>query len=141
MTNQTPVGKTKTQGWEIGVRRTFPVSPEQAWAVLMTSPGLDCWLGDGAEPPFKKGDTFITEDGTCGEIRSASEGDLVRMRWQPRGWNFESTLQLRVIPARTGAIISIHHEMLQNQEQREAMRQHWTEVMDKLADLMQSVRR
>lgn len=36
MTEPTPVGKTKTQGWEFGIRRTFPITPEQAWELLMT---------------------------------------------------------------------------------------------------------
>jgi uncharacterized protein YndB with AHSA1/START domain len=132
------VGKTKSQGWEIGVRRTFPIKPEQAWELLMTQPGLGVWLGNGVEPPFKKGDTFTTEDGTQGEIRSSNEGNLVRMRWQPRKWDFESTLQLRVLPAKTGSTISFHHELLQDQRQREAMRDHWTNVMDKLADLIKA---
>lgn len=136
MTNPTSVGKTKTQGWEIGVRRTFPISPENAWALLMTQSGLGCWLGEGVEPPFKKGDEAITDEGTHIEIRSSDEGSLVRLRWQPRHWNFASTVQLRVIPAKSGSTISFHHEMLQNGDQREAMRNHWADVMDKLTTLI-----
>ena len=30
-------GKTKSQGWEIGVRRTFPISTENAWTLLTTT--------------------------------------------------------------------------------------------------------
>ncbi len=39
---KTPTGKTKSQGWEIGVRRTLPIQIDMAWELLMTSPGLDC---------------------------------------------------------------------------------------------------
>ena len=136
MTNSTPVGKTKTQGWEIGVRRTFPISAGQAWKLLTTQPGLGYWLGSGIDANFKKGDTFTTKEGTYGEIRSYNDGSLIRMRWQPPDWDFESTLQIRVNPARTGATITVHHEKMQNGDQRAAMRAHWSEVLDKLGALI-----
>jgi hypothetical protein len=40
MRARTPVGKTKSQGWEIGVSRTLPVRPGQAWALVLTALGL-----------------------------------------------------------------------------------------------------
>lgn len=138
MTNNTSVGKTKTQGWEIGVRRTLPVSAEKAWKLLTTQPGLGYWLGTGVDAHFKKGDTFTTAEGTSGEIRSYNEGGLIRMRWQPPEWDFESTLQIRVTPAKTGATITFHHERMRNGEQRAAMHQRWSDVMDKLAKLAAS---
>jgi uncharacterized protein YndB with AHSA1/START domain len=131
-----PVGFSKSQGWEIGVRRTFPISTDQAWKLLMTQPGLGYWLGHGVEPNFKKGVTYETTEKTTGEIRSYAEGNLIRIRWQPRDWDFASTLQIRVLPAKTGATISFHHEKLENGEQREKMRLHWSAVLDKLEALL-----
>lgn len=136
MTEKTPVGKTKDQGWEIGVRRTLPLSVDQAWVLLMTQPGLGYWLGHGINAHFKKGDTYKTDEGTTGDIRSFETGKLIRMRWQPRDWDFESTLQVRVNPAKKGATISFHHERLEDSDQREKMRAHWSEVMDKLEALI-----
>lgn len=136
MTNSAPVGRTKTQGWEIGVSRTLPVSAEKAWKLLMTQPGLSYWLGTGVDPQFKKGDSFRTAEGTTGEIRSYNDGSLIRMRWQPPDWDFESTLQIRVKPAKTGATITFHHERMQNGEQRAAMHKRWSEVIDNLAQLI-----
>lgn len=136
MMNSIPVGKTKTQGWEIGVRRTLPISAEKAWKLLTTQPGIGYWLGMGLDPHFSKGEAFTTAEGTSGEIRSYNEGSLIRMRWQPPEWDFESTLQIRVKPAKTGATITFHHERMQNAEQRNAMHQRWSDVMDKLATLI-----
>lgn len=128
-----PVGKTKSQGWEIGVRRTFAVDTREAWVLLTTQPGLGDWLGHGVDASaFAKGATFVTEEGVRVEIRSYSEGSLIRLRRQPPGANFASTLQLRVQPAKTGATISFHHERLENGDQREAMRVHWSAVLDRL---------
>jgi uncharacterized protein YndB with AHSA1/START domain len=136
MTEKAPVGKTKGQGWEIGVRRTFPVGTDKAWEMLMTQPGLGYWLGHGVEPTFKKGDTYETKEKTTGDIRSYSEGNMIRLTWQPSKWDFASTLQIRVLPAKKGATISIHHEKLENGDQREQMRTHWSEVLDKLENLL-----
>lgn len=63
-------------------------------------------------------------------VRSSSVARMVR--WQPEGWKFASTLQIRVLPAKRGATISIHHEKLENGEQREQMQQHWSGVLDQL---------
>jgi uncharacterized protein YndB with AHSA1/START domain len=134
--SETPVGKTKTQGWEMGIRRTFPIAPDEAWKLLMTSPGLELWLGEGVTPPFKKGDTYQTTTKTSGEVRSVQEGSLLRMTWQPQGWDSASTLQLRVMQAKNGATISIHHEKLQNGDQREEMLAHWSGVLDGIGDLI-----
>jgi uncharacterized protein YndB with AHSA1/START domain len=138
VTAHTPVGKTKTQGWEIGVRRTFPITTEQAWELLMTTPGLDVWLGEGAELTLKKHAKYETEDGTTGEVRSFREGDLIRVTWQPPQWEFASTLQIRVVPASKGATIVIHHEKLDidNGDQREQMRDRWSGVLDKFETLI-----
>ena len=136
MNTPTPTGKTKSQGWEIGVRRTFPIGAGRAWLLLTTQPGLGLWLGQGIESGFKKGLNYQTGAGTTGEIRSYAEGSLIRLTWQPRDWDFASTLQIRVLPAKTGTTISIHHERLQNGDQREAMRLHWSAVLDKLEGLM-----
>ena len=135
MSLETPVGKTKTQGWEIGVRRTFPINAERAWELLMTTPGLTHCLGDG-EIDFKKGEGYKMEDGTSGEIRSCTDGSLIRMTWQLPRWDFVSTLQIRVASAKKGVTISIHHEKMENGDQREEMRQHWSAVLDKRGSLI-----
>ena len=136
MAEHTPVGKTKTQGWEIGVRRTLPVGSGKLWDLLTTQPGLGYWLGHGVEVDFKKGDTYKTKENTTGDIRSFEAGSLIRMTWQPDNWDFQSTLQIRLTPAKKGTTLSFHHEKLQDGAQREQMKEHWTTVMDKLSALI-----
>ncbi len=122
MSASTPVGKTKTQGWEIGVSRTLPLTVERAWTLIMAALGMT-W-------DVLPQQAFDTADGTRVEIRSFQHGSLLRMKWQPSGWVNNSTLQIRVKSAKSGATIGIHHEWLQDGEQREAMRLHWTQVLD-----------
>jgi uncharacterized protein YndB with AHSA1/START domain len=138
MNRQTPVGKTKDQGWEIGVRRTFPISADRAWELLMTQPGLSLWLGDDPDLKLEKDATFQTADRTTGHIVSLHEGSLLRMRWQPRDWAEPSTLQLRVIPAGNKATISFHHDRLVDATQRAQMQKHWSAVLGGLSELIES---
>ncbi|MCI0710504.1 MAG: SRPBCC domain-containing protein [Chloroflexi bacterium] len=133
MNSENPVGKTKGQGWEIGVRRTLPVSQTKAWQMIMDALGIP-WEEGPEAPVYEKSTTFEASDGASIEIRSYEAYNLIRMRWQPRDWDFASTLQIRVIHAKTGATISIHHEWLQNAEQREQMREHWTALLDGLKE-------
>ncbi|MBK8023343.1 MAG: SRPBCC domain-containing protein [Chloroflexi bacterium] len=123
------MGQTRSQGWEIGVRRTVPMSAGRAWGAIMAALGLD-WAYDPESPPFERGRTFITDDGTRGEIRSFEQGSLLRMKWQPPGWEVNTTLQIRVLPAKKGSTISIHHEWLKDGEMREAMRARWTALLE-----------
>ncbi len=133
--NDSSVGKTNDQGWEIGVRRTFAVSVDQAWEALMTQPGLEIWFGNDPDVRFEKDAQFSTLDGTTGCIVSVKDGELLRLRWQPQGWTEPSTLQLRLIPADGKTTISIHHERLVDAAQREAMQKHWSGVLESLGSL------
>ncbi len=119
------IGKTKSQGWEIGVSRTLPVGIQQAWALIVDALGLP--PEDGGQ---ENGAAFETSDHTRVEIRSYEQYSLLRMKWQPRGWDVNSTLQIRLRPAKTGTTISVHHEWLENAAQREAMRVHWTTILE-----------
>lgn len=132
MSNETPTGKTKSQGWEFRLRRTLPLSIEAGWEAVLAAIGvpgdIQYPLGDGPQ----KGDTFETADGTHAEIRSYEPFTLIRMKWQPAAWENNSTLQIRVMQARTGTTISIHHEWLADAAQRATMKQHWTHLLEGL---------
>lgn len=128
MRSEKPVGKTKSQGWQVGVQRLFPLNNWEAWELMLKALHLD----DPTLPTFAKKVAFETETKTQVEIRSIEEGSLLRMKWQPSGWANNSTLQLRFIPSQKGTRISIHHEWLTDADQREAMRVQWTELLTQL---------
>lgn len=135
METGTLVGKTKTQGWEVGVSKTFPMDADKAWTLLMSDAGLRAWFGAGVAPTLEKNALFVTDEGTRGRVVSFLPNRMVRMRWQPAGWDVESTLQVRATPAGTKARISFHHEKMQTSEQREQMRRHWQQVMERLESI------
>jgi hypothetical protein len=105
MASSKPVGKTASQGWQIGVRRTLPVSEPQAWRLMLAVLEMaEHAPADGAA--FPPGTTLATNDGTRIEVRSCTPGSLLRMRWQPHDWATPSTLQIRFSPGENGD----HHQ-------------------------------
>ena len=132
-----PTGLTRDAGWEIGVSRTFPVSPEEAWDVVVDGPGLALWLGPGATVPDEVGGPYRTDDGAEGELRSLRPLDRIRLTWQPAGREGRpTTVQVVVRPAATGASVRFHQEHLADADERERQRAHWRAALDRLGGLL-----
>lgn len=132
-------GQTATVGFQVGVRRTFPISQELAWALLLSPEGLPLWLGDLTSLELQVGHKYLAKDGTHGELRVVKPLHQLRMTWQRKGWEKSSTLQIRLYPNPTNidkTIISFHQEKLQDAMVREDMKQHWEEVVTKIMDLL-----
>ena len=134
-----PIGQTENGTFQIGTRRTFPIDIDTTWLLLVSEPGLVVWLGEVPESGWRvvKGVSYATKDGTRGEIRVVNERVNIRLSWQPRNWSHASTVQVRVIPAaHSGTTVSFHQEGLVNVREREVMRRHWLEVLEKLEGLI-----
>ncbi|MFT4187487.1 MAG: SRPBCC domain-containing protein [Aeromicrobium sp.] len=123
-------GKTKDAGWQMGVRRTLPIAAEDAWEFLVGE-GLPLWLGHTSLGD-RAGEPYVTEEGVSGELRSRTDGRRVRLTWRPSDWSHDTTLQLTVLPAATGATIAVHQERLADADERERMLTHWTAVLETL---------
>jgi uncharacterized protein YndB with AHSA1/START domain len=97
----------------------------------------DLWLGPGATAVFEEGRTYEVPAGdgpaAHGTIRVVRPGSHLRLTWQPDGWERPARLQVRLTdrgPERT--TIGIHLEMLPDAEARDAMREHWRAVLDRI---------
>ena len=117
-----PTGLTKDAGWQIGVSRTLPCTPEEAWDLLTSDEGRAVWQAP--------------EDGTAGEVRSLRPLDRMRVIWTPAGWDHDTTVQVVVRPAKTGTSIRFHQERMANADERERQRAHWSAVLDRLEALV-----
>ena len=127
MTARRVVGQTARSGFQIGVRKTLPFTPDEIWSAVLSPEGTSVWLGGPVE--ITEDVTYRLEDGTSGTIRVYTPGSHVRLTWQPPGWSQASVVQVRVIPAKTGTTLSFHQEQLAGSAEREAMREHWDRVI------------
>ena len=129
------VGQTKDVGFEIGARRTFDVSPAEAWKLLTSPEGIRIWLGDAPDLHLKEGATYITRDGASGEVRVLSDSHL-RITWQPSNWDHPSLIQVRAIPSGRKTVISFHQEHLAGPSGRTEMRDRWHAALDQLGEML-----
>ncbi|WP_223285639.1 SRPBCC family protein [Paenibacillus sp. PL91] len=130
-------GQTASAGFQIGVRRTFPISQEQAWALLVSPEGLRMWLGELTALKLEAGHPYTTGEGNHGELRVVKPLHQLRMTWQRKDWEHSSTVQIRVIPNPTSAdktVISFHQEKLKDAIERETMKQYWEEAAAKILE-------
>ncbi|MBO9730630.1 MAG: SRPBCC domain-containing protein [Chitinophaga sp.] len=131
---KTPVGLTSSQGWEMGIRRTFPISIHQAWELLFTPPILGVWLDNNANIAFQKGDSYTTSNGIHITVTAVTTTKVIRMKWQRENEPTASILQIRVIPVKEKTTVSFHQEHLQNEADRERMKAYWENVLDKISE-------
>lgn len=124
------VGKTKEAGYQIGVRRTVPVTVEAAWRFLTGAEGLRVWLGEAEGAVVREGENFATQEGDSGRFTVVKPLSHMRLQWTKSDWEAPSTLQIRVLPAKQGATISIHQEKLSGPAARETMKAHWEGVQE-----------
>ncbi len=65
-------------------------------------------------------------------MRSVRPLDRVRLTWQPEGRAAPATVQVVVAPSPRGCSVRFHTDHLASEDEREAMRTHWREVLDRL---------
>lgn len=126
------VGQTKDVGFQIGVRKTFPVSVDVAWDFLFSDEGLSIWLGKVNPGDFKPGTAYKTREGVEGKISVLKTYSHIRLTWKRKDWENLSTVQIRVIPAKEKTTISFHQEKLPESYQREEMRSYWSKILEEI---------
>jgi uncharacterized protein YndB with AHSA1/START domain len=131
-------GKTKSVGYEIGVRKTFQIPLEKAWKILFSEEGIHIWLGDAKNNDIKVNQSFSTSDGIAGQVRVLKPFSHLRMSWQKEHWKNVSTLQIRITKIKSGTTISFHQEKLLNSDQRHEMRKQWKQVLDQLSEILKN---
>ncbi|MED1797740.1 SRPBCC family protein [Brevibacillus porteri] len=127
------VGQTASTGFQVGVRRTMPITPEQAWAFLTSSEGVRLWLGHVSNLTFREGETFISSEGISGQFRVVKPLRQFRLKWSMKDWEKPSTLQIRLLSDKADrTTISFHQENLDHENTREQMKLHWEEVLNEI---------
>lgn len=129
-------GHTKDTGFQIGARRTLPISHDAAWRLVTSPEGIRTWLGDGTGMDLAKGAKYRLSDGSTGEVRVINPKKHLRITYHPESWPRPSTIQVRTEPKGEKAVISFHEEHLPNEQAREDRRSHFKAALDALADLL-----
>jgi uncharacterized protein YndB with AHSA1/START domain len=130
------IGQTRDAGFQIGVRRTFPITHEAAWQLLTSAEGIRIWLDESADVELAHGATYRLVDGTSGKVSVFTPGSHLRMTWQPPGWARPSIIQLRAIANRARTVVAFHQEHLPGPDEREARRAFYMAALDQIERLI-----
>ena len=125
-------GKTKSVGYQFGIRKTFTVNLEDAWEFMFSKKGLNIWLGDNQSEQFDLNTKYKTINGIEGTVRVFKIHSHVRMSYNKPEWENSSTLQIRFIPLKNKTTISFHLEKIKDSEQRVEVEKEWKFVITKL---------
>lgn len=128
------IGQTKDVGFQLGIRRTFPISYDKAWDLLFSDNGLKIWIGELISGDFSINQDYQTKEGISGCIKVFKPFSHIRLTWKKNEWQNVSTLQIRIIVSKSGTTISFHQEKLLDNNQRAEMKKHWENILTKLTD-------
>jgi uncharacterized protein YndB with AHSA1/START domain len=126
-----PTGLTRDAGWQIGVSRTLPVALDELWRFVTSPAGLRIWLGEVPEP-LAAGASYVTADGTQGQVRSLHPGDRLRMTWQPPERETPATIQVTVRRAPRGTTLRFHTDRLADEAERIRFRERWRAALEEI---------
>lgn len=113
--------------------KSFYFGGKELWAYLISKKGQAIWLKPLSTMKFNVGETFETEDGFFGEVRTIKAGQRVRLRWQDPEWEKPSVVQIWCIDrAGTRSMAVFMHEQLRDGRARLHFKAHWTQVMQEL---------
>jgi uncharacterized protein YndB with AHSA1/START domain len=133
------VGRTKDAGWQIGVSKTVDHPIGRVWDLLISARGTAVWLGHGVTLGDEPGEPYKTAEGTVGEVRSFRPKDRIRLTWQPKGWDHETTVQVAVTSSgKDKTMLRFHQEHLTSAVERDQQRIHWRAVMASIVKALDS---
>lgn len=127
-----PVGKTRDAGWQIGVSITVDYNVVDVWEYLVSREGLGVWLGRDITFHGSKNEPYRTDDGAHGELRSYRPLDRIRLTWQPKDWDHETTIQIALDDKGDRTRIVFHQERLADADERRRQREHWKAISEKV---------
>ena len=123
------IGETKDVGFQVGARKTFNISLENAWDFIISLDALSIWLGKNSIEQIKEGMNYSLDNGIFGKIRVFSPLSHIRLTWQHPEWKRSSTIQVRVIPKGDKTVIAFHQEHLPGLEEREIRKKFFKNVL------------
>ncbi|MHA7633426.1 hypothetical protein [Corallococcus sp. M7] len=122
-------GRVADGSYQAGVRRSFAVGSEMAWAAWGEASGLVRWVGACAQA-LTEGAQVVLADGTRIKVVRQVPPKQLRLRLERDGWPRARTVQLRVLPSVHGVTVALHAEGLPDAGVREELLARWTRALE-----------
>ena len=125
-------GSTVDDEYQIGVQKTLPIDVPTAWELMTSAQGMREWLDVDEPAPERPGETVSSSSGHEYELRTIKKHERLRLRRTDPQTGASTTVQLTLVPRKTGTSIHFHHEGLADSEERERLREHWRAVAGRI---------
>jgi hypothetical protein len=132
--SRTP-GKTRDNGHPFGIRRTIPLSVEDARKLVTSARGLRIRLGDIGRRSLAEGDSFQRTNGTQCEVRVLRPGSYLRLGRHAPNWRRSSTIQVRVLPSGDQCVVAFRQEGIPGPKARAERGAFFRSAMARLQEL------
>lgn len=118
----------------VHVTRTVPCSAEHVWECLITREGTEALLGPGAFLG-SKGETWRSEDGTHGVVRSYHPLEQLRVSWHGSEDDPASLVDLHLVPDGDATRLDLVHERLHDGDDPDGLRRRWDDALGRLGEV------
>ncbi|WP_168581638.1 SRPBCC family protein [Gephyromycinifex aptenodytis] len=106
----------------------------EVWTRLTQREGIEAFLGEGAMLG-DKGDPWHASDGTYGVTRSYHPEEQVRVSWHADEDAPPTLVDLRMAPEGEGTLLTLRHEHLPSDADREALLARWDAALQRLTQM------
>lgn len=124
-------GQSLKGTFSLTTTKTLAVNARALWKFLWSEEGQAVWLKPLSPLRLKTKETYETEGGVFGEIRTLKNYERVRLSWSETEWDGSSIVQMLIVPRnKEKCILIFQHENLKNARLRNQLRTHWLQVVE-----------
>lgn len=125
-------GTAKPETLTVTVSRTVDAPLEHVWGVLVSAPGAQALLGDGAILG-SKGEPYHCTDGTWGVVRSYHPLEQLRVSWHENADAPSSIVELDLRADGEATALELRHDRIREASVAASVQARWTMALDTLA--------
>jgi uncharacterized protein YndB with AHSA1/START domain len=119
----------------VRVSRSVSAAPEHVWECLCARDGTEALLGPGASLG-SKGESWRSEEGTHGVVRSYHPLEQIRVSWHEAEDDPPGLIDLHLLPDGDGTRLDLVHERLSDSADTGALRSRWEAALERLAGVV-----
>lgn len=139
-------GQNAKGEYSVTATKSLAMDAKNAWKNFISEEGIAIWLQPLFEVEIKPKNSFETQDGYFGEIRTvmkpvqdpskpaAKVERRVRMSWQDPNWDYSTSVEVLFVKRPNGkSIVAINHTKIKDLRIQAKLRARWRKALDEFA--------
>lgn len=126
-------GLEETEEPFVAVSRSLAAPPEVVWGALVSPAGAEALLGHGASLGTK-GQSWHSDDGAFGVVRSFHPLEQVRVSWHETPGSPRSVVEIDLAGDATGTRLDLRHDLVSGDLTTDEQR--WHDALERFASVV-----